>query len=171
MQHRTARIFPLQVFLHFQGFKRIVRVPHGKLRRIRVVGVRRGACLQNVRESLLVFLRKAIRRPFGGRRFQVVHMVSFRLESYELLPNMIEKPHGHRVARLRRNVVGVPGEVSHHLINAVHTDCREVIALRVREKPFVNMALNDLALNFQRLLGEIQQIIQPLKKRLLVSLE
>ena len=90
---------------------------------------------------------------------------------------MIEKPHGHRVARLRRNVVGVPGEVSHHLINAVHADCREVIAqrseiaLRVREKPFVNMALNDLALNFQRLLGEIQQIIQPLKKRLLVPLE
>ena len=64
-----------------------------------------------------------------------------------------------------RDIGFIVREVTNHLVNSVHTDGREVIAQRpevalgVREKTLIDVALNDLALNFKGFFGQIQKVI------------
>ena len=77
----------------------------------------------------------------------------------------------------RRDVLGVVREVADHLIHAVHADRREMIAQRaeialgIGEKPLINMALNDLALDLKACLREIKEVVEPRIEPLLVALE
>ena len=72
--------------------------------------------LQNVRETLLVFLCEAIRRAFGRRRFQVVHVARFGLEFNHARADVIEQTHGQVVPLLCGDVFGVVREVADHFI-------------------------------------------------------
>lgn len=80
VENCTARIFTLQIVLTFQRLKRIVREVHGKLRTVGVIRIRGRPCLKDLREALLVFLGKTVRRAFGWRCLQVVHMIRFFLK-------------------------------------------------------------------------------------------
>ena len=103
-------------------------------------------------------------------------MVGFGLKLHEPFTHVIQEPHRKGVAPVGCDVVGVAGEIADHLVDAVHTDRGEVvsecaeIALRVREKPLIDVALNDLTLDFQGLLGKIEEMIKTLVELFFVAL-
>ena len=176
VKHRPARVLALQIVLHFERFEGVVREVHGELRRVRVVGVRRGPGLQDVGEALAVLAGEAVGRAFRGRRLEVVHVVRLLLEGNETRAHMIEEFEREGVPPGRRDVVLVVREVADHLVEAVDADRREVIAQRseialgVGEEPLVDVALNDLALDFETRLGELKEVVKALVERFLVAL-
>ena len=114
---------------------------------------------------------------FGGRRLEIVHVVRLFLESHQLGAHVVEKLERKGVTGRRRDVFGVVREVANHLVHAVDADRREVIAqraeiaLRVREEPLIDMALDDLALDFKARLREFKEVVETRVEPRLVTLK
>ena len=124
------------------------------------------AC-EDVGPALAVLLGEAVRGALGGRRLEVVHVAGLFLERDDARAHVVEQPHRERVARGRRDVVGVAREVADHLVDAVDADGREVVAQRaevalgVREEPLVDQPLDHLALDLEAVARVAQQLVQP----------
>ena len=91
MKHRAARVLALQIVLHFKGKERIVREAHRQLRAVGVIRIGFGTGLKNIGETFAVFFSKAVRRTFGRRSFQVIHVTGFFLEFNHTGAHMIQK--------------------------------------------------------------------------------
>ena len=176
VQDRAARVLALQDLLILEGLERIIRVAHGKLRGVRVVGLVGRARLDDVREALAILLREAIGRALRGGRLQVVHVAGGLLELDHALAHSIQDAHAHVEAARVRQVVGVVAEVAHHLVHAVDADRREVVieraqvALRVGEQAVVHVVLNGLALDLEGLRGQVDELVHARDEALLVPL-
>ena len=98
------------------------------------------------------------------------------LELDHALAHVIQDAHAHVEAARVRQVVGVPTEVTHHLIHAVDANRREVVieraqvALRVGEEAVVHVVLDGLALDFEGLRGQVDEFVHARDEALLVPL-
>ena len=68
--------------------------PTGSCAGVRVVGLLRGARLQDVGEALAVLLGEAIGRALGRRGLQVVHVSGLLLEGDDARAHVIQQAHG-----------------------------------------------------------------------------
>ena len=98
------------------------------------------------------------------------------LELDHALAHAIQDAHAHVEAARVRQVVGVVAEVAHHLVHAVDADRREVVieraqvAARVGEEAVVHVVLDGLALDLERLRGQVNELVHARDEALLVPL-
>ena len=174
VQHRAARVTALKGLLTLQGLERIVRESDRQLGRVRVVRTFLGAGVKNIGETLDILLRKPVRGPFCGRRLKVVEMPRFRLEFRHPRTDMIEELQREPETRIRRDVLLVSREIADTFVDPVHADRGEVITkgpkitLGVREKPLIDMALDDLAFQLEARFREMEEMIDAVIERTLV---
>ena len=172
MLHRAARIQRLQLVLQIAALKNIIRVGHGELRRIcihRLVN----AGLDNIGVACLVELGKAIARPLGGRRFEVINVAGLLLELHKERSQEIHDLQRERKAFGAADVFAE--EVQAGFVHADQANRIEMVGpvftstfldiaqieRRIRIKPLLGLLFNDLALDLQAGLAERRKVLEP----------
>ena len=103
-------------------------------------------------------------------------MARFLLKGSHTRADMIQNLQPEFKTFRRRNVFLIPGEITNTFIDPVHTDRRKMVPerpevpFRVREKPGIDMALDDLALEFKTCLRDLKQVIDTVKERAFIAL-
>ena len=175
VQHRAARVFLLQLLLALQGLERVVGEADRELRGVGVVRGLGAAGLQDPREAFAVLFREPVGRAFGGCRLEVVEVARRLLELHHPRPDVVEEARRELLAPGGRDVLGTRGVVADHLVDAVHTDGREVVAQRaevalgVGEEPRVHVTLDHLAFDLEAVAGELQELIHAREESGLVA--
>ncbi len=135
-----------------------------------------GPCLQNVGPAGAIFFGKAVSGALGRGGFQVVQVAGTFLKLHHALPNMVQQTQGKAVPPRRAKILLVLGKVADHLVNAVNSQCGEVIAQGaqiaacVGKQPLVHMLLDHRALDFQAVAAHFQQFIQTGKQSGFIAL-
>ena len=102
-------------------------------------------------------------------------MAGFFLKRHHLRPQPVEHPKRQRLARFGGDILGIGGEIAHHLVQPVHAERREVIAqrakvaFRIGKQPRIDMALDHLALDFKAGAREPRQMVQRHHQLVLVA--
>ena len=169
VEHRAGGVERLEFILNVQCGENVLRVAHGQVGGVGVVGRFALLCRRDdVGEVLLVVLGQTVGRGLGGRGFQIVQIAVLLLIVGQALAHMVQHVHGELLRFGVRHVLAQPLGVEADFVHANQANGREVIfkgaeiALRVGIEPLVQQARDDVALDLQGARGDVHQMIQPL---------
>ena len=127
VEHRAAGVQRLQLVLHVQSGEDVLRVPHGQVAGVGVIG---GGTLvggDDVGVTLLVVLGEAVGGGFGGGGLQIVEVAVLLLIVTETLAHVVEDADGEVLRLLVGQILPEPRGVQTGLVHAHQTDGGEVV--------------------------------------------